>query len=150
VNDTNERLLQLERACRFAQDADFQAYSQAIKSLRKNPSPEVLAGMLRCLHDADAGEIQYELVEACEAYPDGDYVAAFIDAVPHLRASAPQWGRLMLQSILNTPACTRILITSASAIPAGIHSELRAWIASVATDDNSQYESILDELDRVA
>ena len=110
--ETETQCERLAVSCDLRRDEDFGAYAESIDFLRQHPSPEVLDHMLRCLRDVDAGEIQYELVEACEAYDDFVYVPAFIQNGKRLFSHAPQWSELMLCSILNVPKCADLLLAT--------------------------------------
>jgi hypothetical protein len=129
-----QHLAALREACELRNEADFEQYSKAIAGLRDSPSPELLAGMLRCLRDVDAGEAQYELVEACEAYDDDTYAREFASAAPELRAVAPRWARLMFQSILNSDRCRERLASALRWAPADVREVCRAWASEVAAD----------------
>jgi len=64
-----EQCKTLAEVCDLKSELDILGYMKVIEKLRASSSPDVLRCMLRCLRDTDAGEVQYELVEACEAYP---------------------------------------------------------------------------------
>ena len=121
-----QHLATLRKACELRSEADFERYSQAIAALRECPSPEVLAGMLRCLRDVEGGEVQYELVEACEAYDDETYAREFAAAAAELRAAAPQWGGLMFQSILNSDRSRKSLASFLRSAPPTVVEACRA------------------------
>ncbi len=93
----------------FKTAADYDTYISSIEMLRKYKSPEVLKQMLLSLSDVDAGELQYDLIEACEEYEDSIYVPVFMANSPAIKKNSPHWGELMLCSILNTPSCAEIL-----------------------------------------
>jgi hypothetical protein len=114
---TRQHLAALRKACELRSQADFERYSESIAALRERPSPEVLAGMLRCLRDVEGGEVQYELVEACEAYDAETYARGFAAAAAELRAVAPHWGGLMFQSVLNSDRSRKSLASPPSSAP---------------------------------
>jgi hypothetical protein len=87
--------------CELRSELDIMRYIKVIEKLHASSSPEVLRCMLRCLRDTDAGGVQYELVEACEAYPIDVYVRTFLDEGLDMEEEAPEWFGLMFQSILN-------------------------------------------------
>lgn len=91
----------LKNSCELMTPEDAVAYLDAIDRLKANRSVEILRIMVNCLRDTDAGEVQYELVEACEAYPMEVYVSTFIDEAIEVKKKAPEWFKLMFQSILN-------------------------------------------------
>jgi hypothetical protein len=97
------------------------------------------------LYDADAGEAQYELVEAAEAFPDQVYVPALLEALPAIREQAPRWGRLLLQSALNTPA-TRVHIEAL--VPALQGEQRTSFLAVIReiADDDPRYEEMATTL----
>lgn len=127
----------LRDACVLRSEADFERYSEAIEALRADPSPDVLAGMLRCLRDVDAGEIQYELVEACEAYDGATYAREFAAAAEEIRAAAPHWGRLMFQSLLNSERHSQELALILQSAPSAVREACRTWASEIA----AEYES---------
>jgi hypothetical protein len=98
--------------------------------------------MLRSLRDVEGGEIQYELVEACEAYDLSIYVREFLAAAAQIRSKAPRWGTLMFQSILNSSNSreefTRVLGFASSEVRAMI----RGWASEIASayPSGSKYE----------
>src|SRR5688500_2621034 len=58
---------QLAAACEFADPADIERYAAAVAFLRQHPSSAVLDALLGAVRDREGGEVQYELVEACES-----------------------------------------------------------------------------------
>jgi hypothetical protein len=116
---------QLEKACGLASDHDIDLYLEAIENLRDSDDPEVLHCMLRCFRDTDAGEVQYELVEACEAFADEVYVKAFIEEGEALARNSPHWFELMFQSILNTESCAEIALETVGELDRALS---RFWI----------------------
>ena len=135
-------LTTLREVCEPRTEADFDQYSQAIEALRARPSPATLAGMLRCLRDTEAGEIQYELVEACEAYDDATYAREFAAAADEIRANAPQWGRLLFQSLLNSDRGRESLVVALRSLPPAAGETCRSWASEIAADyePGNQYE----------
>lgn len=99
----------LKKSSRLKSDADIQSYAEASAALKNGTDPEILAEMLDALNDIDAGEIQYELIEACESFPDKVYVTVFLDKIEVLTKKAPFWSELMLTSLLNAKK-TRTLV----------------------------------------
>lgn len=110
TDKTKLLLARLTQSCEMQTSDDIDTYSEVIAELRNHQSPDVLITLLRSLRDVDAGEVQYELVEACEAYPLPLYIASFVDEGSRMGCVAPVWFGLMLQSILNTNAAEQLLI----------------------------------------
>lgn len=140
--NSQDNLTTLREVCELRIEADFERYSQAIDALREHPSPATLAGMLRCLRDTDAGEIQYVLVEACEAYDDATYALEFAAAAGEIRAIAPQWGRLLFQSLLNSKSGRESLAVALRSLPPEKGETCRTWASEIAADyePGNQYE----------
>jgi hypothetical protein len=67
---------------------------------------------IKAFNEVDAGEIQYELVEACEEFDDEIYVPIFLEEGLSFEKAAPTWFRLMFQTILNTKSCLQIFYKS--------------------------------------
>jgi hypothetical protein len=109
--DESTWILKLERSCELHTDTDFEDYSEAISNLRGSSSEEVLRRMLLCFRDTESGEIQYELLEACEEYSDDIYVKTFISIGQKFHSVSPRWFGLAFQSILNTPFCLSMAIS---------------------------------------
>lgn len=101
---------QLKKSCNLETDIDFDQYTEAISNLRGSDDPEVLKVMFRCFRDVEAGEVQFELVEACESYPDDIYLDVFIKESSSFKETSPYWYQLMFQSILNSQNCLNLLI----------------------------------------
>jgi hypothetical protein len=140
---------QLAQACEFAEPADIDRYTEAVAFLRDHPSPAVLDALLSALRDCEGGEVQYEMVEACEAYPLGEYVPALVRHTAQLRRVAPRWGRLLFQSVLNTPSARDALL---AAVASAANAERRAvagWAAEIAAD-SPQYGTVAGQLRQMA
>jgi len=88
-----EQCKTLAAVCDLKSELDILGYMKVIEKLRASSSPDVLRCMLRCLRDTDAGEVQYELVEACEAYPGDVYVRTFLDEGLGVERAAPECSR---------------------------------------------------------
>ena len=110
--NTNEIscLKKLEISCDFQNDDDFDLYQEALDDLVVSDDDEVLKKMLLCFRDIEAGEMQYDLLEACEEYPDDRYVPIFIEVGQQIYLSSPIWFELAFQSILNTESCLKLAI----------------------------------------
>lgn len=136
---------ELAAACEFSRPGDIERYSAAVAVLRGHPSPAALDALLAAVRDHDGGEVQYELVEACEAYPAGEYVPALVRHLPRLRAVAPWWGRLMLQSVLNSPGCHPPLVAATTGAGAEGRAAVVSWVAEIAAE-SPQYRRLLGQL----
>jgi hypothetical protein len=147
MSSVQAKLRQLQKASEFKTDSDYDDYLAAIEFLRDHQSPEVLTGMLQCLTDVEAGELQYELVEACEAYPDEpEYLRILGKNAAKLRRRSPQWGRMLVQSALNTPSCCKALYQLASERGAALE-DLWKWIGAIAKEE-PKYKSIVTEINK--
>lgn len=144
-DSTRATLERLHGACELARDEDFDAYRTAIGELRDEADPEALPGMLAALRDVDAGEVQYELVEACESFPVEVYVPALARAAHAMMRVAPWWSRLMLQSALNSDRCVEVL---SQVVPALEPDPASAWLELLGelSRDHDRYASIRDRL----
>ena|SRR6266496_1997429 len=147
---TKEELEQcrlLEESCELRSDADFAAYSDAIQTLRGRNDPEILRCFLRCFRDTESGEIQYELVEACEAFPDDMYVSTLLDEGVALSEKSPRWFRLLFQSILNTESCLERFMSIFPSLQVEVRNRYIRIVRELAAD-NPKYQEILDTLSR--
>ncbi len=101
----NERVLldRLEAVCDLASDSDMDSYADIARQLPESHDPGSLRRMLHCLRDVDAGEVQYELVEALERFPKEVYVPVLIAEAPSGQRKSPAWFELLLRSALNSP-----------------------------------------------
>jgi hypothetical protein len=140
---------QLAKACEFAEPADVERYAEAVAFLNEHPSPAVLDALLEALRDREGGEIQYELVEACEAYPLGDYVAALVRHAGRLRRLAPQWGGLIFKSVLNTSASRKALLAAVAAAKAADRRHCCQWATEIAAD-SQKYQTVARQLRQLA
>ena len=104
-------LNKLKSASKFKNDKDYHIFSECIEELKKTRTIEVLHILFECLNDKDAGEIQYELIEACEEYSDKIYVEEFIQYSNLLRKNAREWYIIMLQTILNTASTKKVFLS---------------------------------------
>lgn len=101
----------LESSCHFQKESDFDTYSESIEHLNGSTNFHVLERMLFCLNDRDAGEIQYELVEACEKFPIDIYIKCITKNFREISSLSPKWFRLIIQSILNDKTYSNSLIS---------------------------------------
>jgi hypothetical protein len=88
---TENSIKKLKNACQFKEDKDYEIFSECIEELKSIHTIEVLHTFFESLNDIDAGEIQYELIEACEEFPDKIYVEEFIKYSNHLRKNGGEW-----------------------------------------------------------
>ena len=65
---TENSMKKLKNACQFKEDKDYEIFSECIEELKSIHTIEVLHTFFESLNDIDAGEIQYELIEACENF----------------------------------------------------------------------------------
>lgn len=94
----------LECAADLTSAPQHEMYLQSISQLREYRDPQLLRRMLLCLRDTDAGEVQYELLEACEAYPLAEYISGFVDVAEELYGRSPDWFDVAFRSICNSEA----------------------------------------------
>ena len=93
--------------------------------------PEVLGVMLNCLNSADAGEVQFELIEATERFPDHVYVREVLPRAKQLVEQAGDWGWMVIQTLLNTNSCLECALLEFSKLD---------------KDTKKIFESVLSEL----
>ena len=132
----------LQESCELMNQNDFDAYLEAIEFLKDHQSPEPLKVLLLSLRDAEGGEIQYELIEACEAYPDELYVNTFCQLAPKLQAFAPQWADLMYHSILNSESCAKILKTTIVKLDQPERNTCIEWAEQIAISDRKHKSTV--------
>ena len=120
---------------RFESESDYDTYIQTIPLLEKGYQREGIRALLLALNDLEAGEIQYELVEACERFPPDMYVSEFIEHSSIVRKQAPSWYLLMLQSIINAPDYCQLLIKCYLELPSDKRKELLSDIRGISEDD---------------
>ena len=133
----------LSSVCELNSDESIEAYVTTIKALRGSKNEDVLRCLLRCLRDADAGEVQYELVEASEAFPQ--YVPILLEEGLRMYARAPTWFTLMFQSILNTPTLADDAIARIHRMSASGRAGYRQILSEIA-EDTPQYRKFLERL----
>ena len=63
---------------RFESESDYDTYVETIPLLEKGYRREGITALLLALNDLEVGEIQYELIEACERFPPR-YVRVRVD-----------------------------------------------------------------------
>ena len=92
---------QLQGSCELQVEQDFENYENAIGQLREYRDPEVLRCMLQCFRDVEAGDGQYMLVHAVEAFPVEQYVPFFLEEGREIFEQAPSWFSLLIHGLLN-------------------------------------------------
>ena len=120
---------------RFESESDYDTYVETIPLLKKGYRREGIRALLLALNDLEAGEIQYELIEACERFPPDMYVSEFIEHSSIVRKQAPSWYLLMLQSIINSPDYCQLLIKCYLELPSDKRKELLNDIRGISEDD---------------
>jgi hypothetical protein len=136
------RLLdRLEYLCELKTDEEIDEFVDVVRSLRAlGEDLEVLAGMLRCFRDVDAGEVQYELIEACEAYPPREYTRAFVHAAPKQWEHAPIWLDLMFHSLMNSDSYQRSFLAELRKAPEETKDFFRARGSALAAESDQYAE----------
>ena len=119
----------------FESESDYDTYVETISLLEKGYQREGIRALLLALNDLEAGEIQYELIEACERFPPDMYVSELIDHSSILSKQAPSWYLLMLQSIINAPDYCLLLIKCYLGLPSDKRKELLNDIRGISEDD---------------
>lgn len=135
----------LHQSCELQTDDHFSNYITAIENLKKSKNPDVLRSMLSSFRDVDAGEIQYELVEACETFSDEIYVDIFVDEGINFHNVSPKWFGLMFQSLLNTDSCVDLFIDKVRKADS-IKSEFYNMYIGNLSDENIKYKKIIEDL----
>ena len=134
---------ELERVCELGTEDDIDSYVATIQSLRSSDDDEVLRRMLRCIRDTEAGEVQYELVEACEGF--SNYIPVFLGEGLDIQRVAPRWFRLMFQSILNTESDADQIVDVLGQLPSGARVRYVEYLSELAGDE-PQYKEFLARL----
>jgi len=145
TKDEEKQCRTLASVCELRSESDIDRYIEVIEQLRRSSSHDVLRHMLRCLRDTDAGEVQYELVEASESYPIGVYVNTFLEEGLEVQRAAPEWFELMFQSILNTDGCRDLAIKVINRMDMRRKEAYRRIIRQIAKEA-PQYELVLEQL----
>lgn len=120
---------------RFESESDYNTYVETIPLLEVGYRREGLRSLLLVLNDLEAGEIQYELVEACERFPPDMYVSELIEHSSTVRKNAPSWYLLMLQSIVNAPDYRQLLFKSYLGLSSDRRKEILSDIRCLSEDD---------------
>jgi|WetSurMetagenome_2_1015567.scaffolds.fasta_scaffold410742_1 hypothetical protein len=107
----------LEASCELTNDEQIVAYAAAAEELPLSEDPDSLKRMVRCLRDIDAGDVQYELVEACERFPAEIYIPVMLEEAAQGLERSPQWFGMMLQSIFNSDEDVDIVVEKWPELP---------------------------------
>jgi len=97
-----EMLANLKNASALDSDDDFRTYTETCSEIRRSADRPPLPKLLECLNDKEGGEIQYELIELCESYPDDDYCESLMVFCEDGYFRSPFWFDLMFCSMLNS------------------------------------------------
>ena len=135
----------LRQSCELHDARDAENYLSAIGELSQFTDAELLREMLLCLRDADAGDLQYALVEACERYPIDTYGPVFVDVSGTVAAVSPWWFRLMVQSLFNTEEDWPGLISALRKSSADKRAFMRDLVGKLAAG-NAKYARLLTRL----
>lgn len=136
---------QLSEVCDLQSDSDIDKYIEAIEELMKSDDPEVLRYMLQAFRDVDAGEVQYELVEACERFPKEIYLKVFFEEGKLFSQKSPSWFELMFQSILNTDSYFQNAIEIIKGLPSD-EKEYYINVIKKISEHTPKYSQILSNL----
>ena len=120
---------------RFESESDYDTYVETIALLENGYQREGIRALLLALNDLEAGEIQYELIEACERFPPDMYVSELIEHSSIVRKQAPSWYLLMLQSIINAPDYCQLLIKCYLGLSPDKRKELLSDIRGISEED---------------
>ena len=134
-------------ALRYEEAVD--RFIEVVRSLSSSTDPEVLRCLLQALYDADAGEAQYELVEAAEGFPDEVYVPMLVEELPGIRERAPRWGRLLLQSVLNSESARQQMEALIPGLDEALKANLLEAVQGIASDD-FRYQILASRLGSLA
>jgi len=143
----NERLLleALTRTCGLNTREDVETYVATALALPESSDPECLRQMLLCLRDVDAGEVQYELLEACERFPTDVYVRVVAEQAEAIHGSAPQWFELAFHSLLNSSECVDALKSQMNSLAPEVRGFIIETVKEYA-DSYPKYQGVLNLL----
>ena len=112
-NDIESKGKKLIEVSKFKKDSDYDTFSELIEELSEcENNPDILRYFIKSFNEVDAGEIQFELVEACEEFDDKIYIPIFLEEGLSFAEKAPTWFGLMFQTILNTKSCMKVFYKS--------------------------------------
>lgn len=93
-------ILQANRLMRS--DEEVLAFEEALAELANNPKSEYLPELHlvlddRCQHE----EVMFSLIHFLESFAVKEQIQAFIEVLPNLITSAPEWTKIIHERILN-------------------------------------------------
>lgn len=100
----------LEENSKLDSEEAVSNFIQSAQLLPETNDPRLLRRMLKCFQDEEVGGVQYELVEACERFPNDVYVTVLIQEIELGLIKLPKWFRLLLRSMLNNVDCVTALL----------------------------------------
>jgi len=81
---------------------EVNAFENALAELAKNPNSEYLRELHLILDDkCQHEEVMFSLIHFLESFDLREQLQAFMDVVPNLIISAPEWTRIIHSRILN-------------------------------------------------
>lgn len=140
-----ELINKLKTVSLFNKDSDYDDYPIIIKKLKKNHSQDILEGLLSCLNDVDAGEIQYELVEACEEFNSDLYIPTLLNISEKIKKNSPEWFDLLFTSILNTEEDYPIFFNAFKLLDNNQREFVLSIVRNLASEDDD-YSNIFEKL----
>lgn len=145
TNKEKELINKLKLVCLFKNDNDYDEYPIIINQLKKNQSQDVLEGLLSCFNDIEAGEIQYELVEACEEYDSEIYIPTLLNLSEKIKKDSPEWFELLFYSILNTEEDHQILFKAFEKLDNNKKVFIHSLVKNIVSED-MDYKFIFERL----
>lgn len=83
-------------------DEEVAACENTLAELAKNPSSEYLRELYLVLNDkCQHPEVMFSLIHFLESFDLKEQLQAFIDVVPNLIVSAPEWTKIIHYRIIN-------------------------------------------------
>ncbi|WP_090313469.1 Imm30 family immunity protein [Duganella sp. CF517] len=83
----------------------------SLKSIAEERDPVSVAFLLLSLEDDfQFDEGMFSVIHTAETFDDREYVAGFLNAIPHMLTTAPKWASIVLTRILNSEETKRELI----------------------------------------
>ncbi len=132
TNNEQAMLIELERVANLVTSDDIDIFAAISQKLPESDDIECLRRMLRCLRDIDAGEVQYELLEACERFPIDIYITGLIAESEVLCVQAPQWFKMLCCSVLNSEVYVQKLAKAIAQAEQARVAEFLAFLKSIA------------------
>jgi hypothetical protein len=136
MNDHERQICDdLIRSSKLQTEEDVECYIRSARQLPLTPDPEVLVAVLGCLNAVEAGEVQYELIEAAERFPDEIYVQTVLPRAKDITARAGDWGWMVLQTILNTKSCLDTAVETFRRLDSATKREFNAVLLKLCERD---------------